>query len=190
MRLPQLPNIASLSELLKLRAIQMLLAALILAVTMVITLSVLNAKTKKLTLIMSNYTHFTALVKEYKSGELNHDDEFNKGISSTSVLKQIEDLLSELNLRDRLLSIKSSGDKAEGQYVLEMAQLRLKEMSLNEVVNILYAIRGYGTGMIIKSFQLKKGFNDQDKFELSMDLAQIKSGTGTFQPSPLINSNR
>ncbi|MBF0519161.1 MAG: hypothetical protein HQK92_05500 [Nitrospirae bacterium] len=188
MRPPQLPAIAPLSELLKIRTLQMLLAALILTVTMVITLSVLNAKIKKLALTMSNYTDFTALVREYNSSEKDHEDEFKQGIGTTTVLKQIEDMLSELSLKDRLLSIKSLGDKSERQYVSETAQLRLKDLSLNEVVNILYAVRGYKTAILIKSFKLKRGFSDQDKFEVSMELASVKNASGTFQP--LINSEK
>ncbi|MEO5358069.1 MAG: hypothetical protein H7844_12335 [Nitrospirae bacterium YQR-1] len=173
-------KLTHLRDLLKKRPAQMLLTALALAIAMIITLPALKSKTRKLSESLSNYNHFITLAKEYKRGELNKRGDLSKGIDSYGVLKQIEDMLSELNLKDRLSSIKSAGSTARGEYVSESAELKLADLSLNETVNVLYALRGYGTGIIIKSFKLKKSFSGQNKFELSMEVMSLKHVAGAF----------
>lgn len=85
-----------------------------------------------------------------------------------------DEVLGSLGLRDRLDSLK----RLESSEEAERAELRLKEIDMNEMVNILYSLENAPMPLVIKKVELKTAFDTPGKLKMAVTLALMKEESG------------
>ncbi len=85
-----------------------------------------------------------------------------------------DEVLGSLGLRDRLDSLK----RLESSEESERAELRLKEIDMNEMVNILYSLENAPMPLVIKKVELKTAFDTPGKLKMAVTLALLKEDSG------------
>lgn len=85
-----------------------------------------------------------------------------------------DEVLGSLGLRDRLDSLK----RLESSEEAERAELRLKEIDMNEMVNILYSLENAPMPLVIKKVEMKTAFDTPGKLKMAVTLALLKEDSG------------
>ncbi|MEO5359757.1 MAG: hypothetical protein H7843_04845 [Nitrospirota bacterium] len=167
MRLSDISAIGLAGRLMKI-GLPAVTAAFLILVLLIFTFR-LYAVTTALRKIDVRYAEFKNLAAQYyvpkRAGRAT-------GISRQTA-NTIDEILASMSLKSRLNSVKSAGKRNTMEYVEETAEFKFKDLTVNELINLLYVIEHGTHPLLIKAFKLKKGFEDPDKFELTVDIASV-----------------
>lgn len=98
--------------------------------------------------------------------------EQRKAITKTEgVIQAAGSLISLPGIKDKVKSVKTSGNKIITNGTEEMAEVRLERLSLNEMVNLLYAAENPAMMLSVKQVSIKKSFEKPDLLDLSLTLS-------------------
>lgn len=118
---------------------------------------------------------FKTLAVQYVSlkGEM---DELRKRASlgpKEGIIKAVDDLFSSMGLKDKVSTIKPTGTKPLGEMVLEEAELGIRNVDLNEAVNILYRIENGPVLLTVKEAAIKSSFSGP-QLDMELRLALVR----------------
>ncbi len=155
----------------------------IIVITLVLSLALplvlLNELSKKRDALYkaeSGYNKFSDLIGEYViTKEASEEYKSKIDISNyKGALHVIEEITKSLAIKEKVSSLKPGDQKRVGDYIEETAFLRIDNLDLNSIVGLLYKIDTLPACLLIKTFKLKKDFEAQNSFDLSMDISFIK----------------
>ncbi len=148
----------------------------ILIVIVSISFGMLSKKKISINKIESQLKEFSTLTSDYLI--INSvTDKFQKRLGMSNidgVLQAVENVVQSIGLKEKLSSVKLSGQKKHTDFTEENAVIKMDKVSLNETINIFYKIENAPMGLLIKSCKMKKNFSDPDKFDITMDVAFLK----------------
>jgi hypothetical protein len=86
------------------------------------------------------------------------------------IIKSIDDVFSSMGLKDRLSTVKPTGTAQLGDLIQEQAEVSIKNVDLNEAVNILYKIENAPALLMVKDADIKTSFS-APKLDMVLRLA-------------------
>ncbi len=87
----------------------------------------------------------------------------------------LEEVLDGLHLKERLSSIRPTVQKEAGKYLVEGAEVKMERLTLNEAVNLLYAVERGQEGFILRSLTMKKDFSRPERLNVTFEVAVLKA---------------
>jgi hypothetical protein len=185
-------NISGLSQEIKERLTKIkfslpAVAAAVLLLTLSIFTARLYAVNGTLNKIEARYAEFETLTAQYEGimeGRQISREKLTAHAINTA--EAIDEILTSMSLKARLSAVKSAGQRAVMEYTEEGVEIKLRDLTANELINILYVIEHGGHPLSIKTFKLKKAFEDPDRLELTAGISMITAqGSGAGPKSPV-----
>lgn len=100
--------------------------------------------------------------------------EARRGLTSSTggVAKAMEDLLTPIGLKDSIGSVKelSAGDPLESR-----AEFTVKDLTMNQAVNMLYAIKQAPMLLVVRDMTMRPSFQKPDLLEVKMTLSLLRA---------------
>ncbi|MBF0565651.1 MAG: hypothetical protein HQK89_10445 [Nitrospirae bacterium] len=156
-------------------------------VTAILLAGMLGGREARLEKSRLSIAEFNATLKDYAAlnGEFMDIKKKVNGKEANGAIQSLGDVLQSVGLKDRQASIKSMGQKKLSGYEEDSAEFKLQNVTLNEVVNLLYRIENGRVGFFIKGFRMKKSFNGQDKFDVALELSCVRERGQTDGGEPI-----
>ena len=85
----------------------------------------------------------------------------------------IEGIVSDIGLKKNLQAVKPFGGGERVDYVIQESEVELENMTLNELVNVLYGIYTAPAGLFVTSAEIKKDFSEPKQFDVRMTLKLV-----------------
>jgi hypothetical protein len=89
----------------------------------------------------------------------------------------MEELLSGLNLKEKMSGIKPTVRKKTDTYTLEGIALDMERLTLRELIDLLAAIGKGREGFILRSLKIKKDFSQSERLNAFFEVSALKSKT-------------
>ncbi len=154
------------------------IAGIALIITAILILfNALSEKKTALEKTERNFQAFKELVYDYQL-IYNETQKFQKRLNMRSVngvLQAVDDITSSIGLKEKLSSVKLGSQKKHIDFIEENVVLTIQSASLNELINLFYKMEYTPIGLLIKSCKMKKNFSNPDRFDITMDIAFIKT---------------
>ncbi|MGW8272944.1 MAG: hypothetical protein ACWGN7_06100 [Thermodesulfovibrionales bacterium] len=124
---------------------------------------------------LSQYREMEALGKSYLAMR---DDvlevERRMGLShAESIPVIVEQLMGGMGLKGKLKSVKPFGGGTRETYVIQEAEVLTERLSLNELVNVLYAIQSAPFGLFVTSCEVTRDFSERTLLDAKLSLRLI-----------------
>ncbi|MBF0319869.1 MAG: hypothetical protein HQL01_08730 [Nitrospirae bacterium] len=166
-------------------------AAAVLLLTLAIFTARLYAVNGALNKIEARYAEFDTLTAQYEGimeGRQGSKEKLTARAINTA--ETIDEILTSMSLKARLSAVKSAGQRAVMEYTEETVEIKLRDLTANELINILYVIEHGGHPLSIKTFKLKKAFEDPDKLELTASISMITAQGGEMEQKKQLNPGK
>lgn len=110
---------------------------------------------------------------------LGEAEEYRKRIflKEQNISVALEGILDGLHLKEKLSSIKPTIQKDIGKYRIDGAEVRMERLTLNETVNLLYAMEQGPEGFIVRSLKMKKDFSQPEKLNITFEVSILRIKT-------------
>ncbi len=103
--------------------------------------------------------------------EVNSKEKKISKMRAAGIVPTLEQILKKLGLK--AISIKPLGKKKADAFTEENAELEIKNLDLNRIVNMLYMIKTSRVPMKIKAASIKTAFEDPDKFIIKLTVSRL-----------------
>lgn len=169
-----LNTIKSLKGLLSVKQKVLMIALLILLVITPVTAILKAQKQKELVMLSQRSKDFQALSVQYTELKALLEA-FQSKASLTKpkgLIEETHSLFESIGLKKKLKSVKSLGTKeVEGSYIDETVEIAAEGLNLNEVVNVFYKIDKAPMMLSVRSFSLKRSFENPELLNLTVVLS-------------------
>jgi sulfur transfer complex TusBCD TusB component (DsrH family) len=113
---------------------------------------------------------FTALKQKIDALEM------KKGLSHVQgIMEAIDEVFSSLGLKDKLKTVKSTATKEVKEGFEEEADIYIEKVTMNEMVNIFYAIEHTPMVLTMKKATIKKSFENPELLNISLTLSFLRA---------------
>ena len=85
----------------------------------------------------------------------------------------IEKIVSEMGLKEKLQTVKPFGGGEKADYVIQESEVLLDNLSLNELVNVMYGIYTVPAALFVTSAELKSDFSERNLIDAKMTLKMV-----------------
>jgi hypothetical protein len=93
------------------------------------------------------------------------------GLTRVGGIQQaVDEVLTPMGLKGKIKSVKRIDASADE----ERAELSLKDVDMNEMVNVLYAFKNVPIPIVIKKAELKTSFQKPGRLDMTMTLSLVK----------------
>lgn len=172
-----------LREELSRRSAYVWICALVLAllVFMAVTDSIASKREDRLAQKESEIGEFYALINEYKAdissiGYL-REKLLSRGVDvSTGTV--IEEIAAGIGLKKKITSFKPLTEGVVNGYMEKGVQVEIEGITLNQVVNLLYKIKGHKNLLLIRGFSMKSHFQNPDMLDMTIQVILITKAAG------------
>lgn len=152
-----------------------LLAALIISVIIyIIAISTytngIQKKNQKLKAQLEEISSLGAGLIEIKQLVETKEKKIGTGVHK-GVITTLDDILNRLNLKAGKL--RPSDKKRVAEYIEENAELEIKKIDINEVVNLLHMIESSREPLKVRSIDIQTTFEDRNIFSLSLSVSLL-----------------
>lgn len=124
---------------------------------------------------LGQYREMVALSKEYmemKSGIRGVEKRIGLA-KSENISIVVENLMSGIGLREKLESVKPFGGETKEDYSIYEAEVMIDNVTLNELVNILYAVYTVPAGLFVTSAEFKTDFSEKTLIDAMVSLKLV-----------------
>jgi hypothetical protein len=90
-----------------------------------------------------------------------------------SLLIIVEKIVSEMGLKKKLQTVKPFGGGEKADYVVQETEILLDNLTLNELVNVIYGIYTVPAGLFVTSAEFKKDFTAQNLIDAQVTLKMV-----------------
>lgn len=169
-----LNTVKSVKGLLSTKQKILLIALLTLLVITPLTAVIKAQKQKELALLTQRSKDFQALSAQYSELKAVLEG-FQRKATLTKpkgLIEETHSLFESIGLKKKLKSVKSLGTKeVEGSYTDETVEIVAEGLSLNEVVNVFYKIDKAPMMLSVRTFSLKRSFENPELLHLTVVLS-------------------
>jgi type II secretory pathway component PulM len=154
--------------------------SVILLLVLIPNIAVERAAQGKLDRLKAKFSEFSSLTAEYSSSKAEIDATEQRGtlIKVTSMSQAIEFVLSPLNNRTKIKSIKTTGNRTiAGSIVEETAEIQIDKVSLNELVNLLYKADIAPVMFVVKKITIWKDFENPALLDVTITTSYFTKST-------------
>jgi hypothetical protein len=85
----------------------------------------------------------------------------------------VEKIVSEMGLKKKLQTVKPFGGGEKADYVVQETEILLDNLTLNELVNVIYGIYTVPAGLFVTSAEFKKDFTAQNLIDAQVTLKMV-----------------
>lgn len=85
----------------------------------------------------------------------------------------VERIVSEMGLKKKLQTVKPFGGGEKADYIIQETEVALEDLTLNELVNVLYGIYTVPAGLFVTSAEFKKDFTAQNLIDAEVILKMV-----------------
>ena len=153
------------------------LAAVLLVVFIVGTCSYVSGLKSKLSAREREHDEFTRMMTRYNQGlgEIGPLKKRLRAASRTgSPVTAMEEIATRLGIKDKLRSFKGAEESLGDGYVSESVEVSIKDITLNQLVNLIYEIDRYEGLLLVKELDLETGFEDNKSLDCSLKVLLIQ----------------
>jgi len=158
------------------RLISIASVLLIFIIFVAYAVNLLSSERKELKLLKEHRKEMLSLKHEFTTLRQKIDAlEMKKDLSHIEgIMEAIDDIFSSLGLKDKLKTVKSSGTREVKEGFEEEADIYIEKVTMNEMVNIFYAIENTPMVLIMKKATIKKSFEDPKLLNISLTLSFLR----------------
>ncbi|HIJ59713.1 MAG TPA: hypothetical protein HPP56_03750 [Nitrospirae bacterium] len=142
-----------------------------------ITLSLfINRVTQELSVQKNRYNEFLTVSEQYKNLKINIETiEKREGLTKPkSILEFVYNQFDELGLKKKIKSVKSLGSKEiKDYYVEEPIDITAENMTMNELVNLLFKLERAPMMLSVKSLSIRKSFENPERLNLQLTVSRF-----------------
>jgi len=92
---------------------------------------------------------------------------------TASPVTVMEEIGTELGIKDNLKSFKAVEESIEDGYVIKSVEVAVKGITLNQFVNLIYEIDRYPGLILVQEMELKTGFENNKELDCSLKVLLI-----------------
>jgi hypothetical protein len=85
----------------------------------------------------------------------------------------VEKIVSEMGLKGKLQTVKPFGGGEKADYVIQETEILLDDLTLNELVNVIYGLYTVPAGLFVTSAEFKKDFTAQNLIDAQVTLKMV-----------------
>ncbi len=141
------------------------------------TCSYLSGVKARLSVREREFERFTEMMQKYTGG-LAETAPLKKRLlvngGAASPVTAMEEIGRELGLKDKLSSFKGAEESISGGYKIGSVEVSIKDITLNQFVNLMYEIERYPGLLLVKDLDLKTGFEDNKSLDCSLKVLLIR----------------
>ena len=158
------------------RLILIALGLIILTVSLAYAVNLLSSERKELKLLKERRKEMLILKHDFLALRQRIDVlESKKDISHIEgIMQAVDNVFSSLGLKDKLKTIKSSGVREVKEGFEEESDIYIEKVTMNEMVNIFYAIDHIPVVLTAKKVTIKKSFEDPELLNISLTLSFLR----------------
>ncbi len=130
-------------------------------------LSVAEREHKNFTLLMNKYTRGSGSVGPLKK-------RLRGAAGAVSPVTALEEIGRGLGLKDKIKSFKGVQESLEDGYKVGSVEVSIKDITINQFVNLLYEIDRYPGLLFVRELDLKTGFADNKSLDCSLKILLIR----------------
>lgn len=93
------------------------------------------------------------------------------------ILPLLEDLSNRLGVSKLVTRLKPGEARRKKGFSESSAELSLEKADLNQVVNLLYKIENNASYLVIRKLEIRKNFQNAERFDLSITVSLIQSAS-------------
>ncbi|MCK4503443.1 MAG: type II secretion system protein M [Desulfuromonadales bacterium] len=124
--------------------------------------------------------HQRGLVKVEKIG--NEIVQLRKQLASVDTRKkgkrplfsQVENITEQTGVRDQLFSMRPQPATTQGKFQQQLVEIRLKKVTLAQLVKLLHAVEYRSGGIQVKSMRVRPRFEDRAVLDVNMVLMSLE----------------
>lgn len=120
-------------------------------------------------LLIERFRDFTSLAEEYRMIKTSDVDVSNN--ISEGMLQSINRLVDSTGIRDKVKSLKMTGNREFKGIVEETVEMDLDKLTMNELINLLYKIENHPSLLPIKDVRMKKDFEKPERIDVSIRIS-------------------
>jgi len=95
-------------------------------------------------------------------------------VSQRPLFSQVESLTQQVGVREQLLSMRPQPATIQGEFRQQQVEIRLKKITLSQLVKLLYTIEHRSTGVQVKSLLARPQFADRSLLDVNMVLISLE----------------
>ncbi|MFQ5480233.1 MAG: hypothetical protein ACE5DW_03055 [Thermodesulfobacteriota bacterium] len=161
---------------------QLLIGKYVLAVVLLVvfiagTCSYLSAVKAKLSAREREFSEFSEKMEAYTRGLLETGPIKQRLAGSggaASPVAAMEEIGRELGLKNNLSSFKGAEESLSEGYKIGSVEVSLKDITINQFVNLLYEIERYPGLLLVKELDLETGFEDNKTLDCTLKVLLIQ----------------
>ena len=142
----------------------------------VVSVSMLSGAKKELAAVKARQQEMLELKEEFLPLRQKVQGLENKKLLSrvTGIVHAVDEVFEPLGLKGKVKSVKPLGAKEQKGVSEERAEVVVKGVNMNEMVNILYNVENAPMLLIIKKINIKTSFENPELLDLNITLSFIK----------------
>ncbi len=143
---------------------------------MAVTSSISSKRERLLIQSKAELSGFYTMVSEFKSdmdsiGHLRNKLRFPGVDGSTGTV--IEEIGDSIGLHKKITSFKPLEEGLVNGYMEKGVQVEIEGVTLNQVVNLLYKIKGYKNLLLVRDFSMKSHFQNPDLLDITVQVILV-----------------
>lgn len=89
----------------------------------------------------------------------------------------IEEIGTQIGIKDKMISFKSVDETIKKGYNQRGVEIKLENLTLNQLINLLYRINNHRNLLLIKDFAMKTHFENPNLLDVTMKITLITKQT-------------
>ncbi|MFQ5353901.1 MAG: hypothetical protein ACE5DR_03040 [Thermodesulfobacteriota bacterium] len=153
------------------------LAAVLLAVFIAGSCSYVSALKSELSAREREFAEFNRMMDKYTQGlgEMGPMKKRLRGVAgAASPVAAMEEIGARLGIKDKLRAFKGAEESRKNGYVLGSVEVSIKDITLNQFVNLIYEIERYEGLLLVKELDLETGFEDNKSLDCSIKVLLVQ----------------
>lgn len=121
-------------------------------------------------LLIKRFRDFTTLAEEYRMIKASNVSDISNSVSE-GLLQSINRLVDSIGVRDRVKSLKMTGNREFKGIVEETVEMDLDKLTMNELINLLYRIENHQSLQSIRDVKMKKDFENPERIDVGIRIS-------------------
>lgn len=123
--------------------------------------------------LIERFRDFTSLAEEYRMIKAENVPDIHSTVSE-GLLQSINGLVDSTGVRDRVKSLKMTGNREFKGIVEETVEMDVDKLTMNELINLLYRIENHRL-QSIKNVRMKKDFENPERIDVGIRISLFRN---------------
>lgn len=143
------------------------------AVVFVVMIGLFSSAKSALSTSRSSHREMLSLKDDYLvlRGKIDSLERKKKLTRVQGIIQAVDNVSEPLGLKEKVKSVKPLSSTEKGE---EKAEVSVQSVSMNEMVNLLYAVENAPMLLVVRKINIKTSFENPEQLNLSLTLSLIK----------------